>query len=560
MEQIAIMTVPSIEESCVLDQLWQKGQLLQVRTGRVKPVFGPNMTSAIFKNPRSGSVKVTKLGCEGDEHAYEMHGGVEKALLQYCVDHYDDWKTEIPETQHLFTVGGFGENLVSSGANEYNICIGDIIQIGKKVIIQVSEPRQPCYNLNHRFQMRDMAKRVQDKRQTGWYYRIIQEGDIKAGDEMILLERLHPKWTIAQVQHYLYRDMRNKKAMKELTEMKELGKEIRDLFSARLKRQFEDQAARLVGPKEEEHDLWSDYVLVKRVHETPKILSLTFKALKLRENPEKCQPGSHVRIKLGGKLVRAYSVVSGDENCFELGISRSETSRGGSAFIHDTLREGNPLSISKMTSDFPLVTEADYHIFIAGGIGITAFLSTVERCEDKKIPYHLHYLVRSSADIAFARYLKSVTGKVTIYDSSIGNRFSAARILRKSNDLTHVYCCGSEKLMRDVADTAESNGLEKERLHFESFETSTTGDPFTVQLAESNKLLQVQSHEILLDILREAGFDIPSSCEVGNCGTCRVGVKKGRIDHRGTGLMENEKIGSMLSCVSRGIGEIVLDI
>src|ERR1700753_3233610 len=189
------MTLTASTDNEFPNQPWQEGQLLQVRTGRIKPVFGPNMTSAIYKNPRSGPVKVTKLGCEGDEHAYELHGGVEKALLQYCADHYEAWKAEIPETQHLFTVGGFGENIVSSGANEHNICIGDIIQIGKKVVVQVSEPRQPCYNLNHRFQMKDMAKRVQDKRQTGWYYRVIEEGDIQAGDKMILLERLHPKWT-----------------------------------------------------------------------------------------------------------------------------------------------------------------------------------------------------------------------------------------------------------------------------------------------------------------------------------------------------------------------------
>jgi MOSC domain-containing protein YiiM/ferredoxin-NADP reductase len=554
------MTVISVEKSVALNQPWHKGPLLQVRTGRVKSVFGPNMKSAIYKNPRSGPIKVTVLGCEGDEHAYELHGGVEKALLQYCIDHYDDWKAEIPDNKHLFTPGAFGENLISSAANEHNICIGDIIQIGKKVVVQVSEPRQPCYNLNHRFQMKDAAKRVQDKRRTGWYYRVITEGDITAGDEMVLLERLHPKWTVAQVQHYLYRDMRNEEAMRELTELSELGKEIRDLFSARLKKQYESHAARLLGPKEEQHDLWSEYSLVKKVHETPRVISLTFKALKPRVEPEKCQPGSHVRMKLGGKLVRAYSVIRGDENDLELGISRSETSRGGSAFMHDNLREGEILTISKITSNFPLVVGADYHVFIAGGIGITAFLASIQRCEESQIPYHLHYLVRSSADIAFMKYLKEISSKFTIYNSSTGKRFDVARTLRKVNELTHVYCCGPEKLMTDVANTAESNGLEKERLHFEVFETSTTGDPFTVQLAESTKLLQVEGHETLLDILRDTGFDIPSSCEVGNCGTCRVGVKSGRIEHRGTGLMDHEKGGAMLSCVSRGIGEIVLDL
>jgi len=98
------------------------------------------------------------------------------------------------------------------------------------------------------------------------------------------------------------------------------------------------------------------------------------------------------------------------------------------------------------------------------------------------------------------------------------------------------------------------------RLHFEKFEISTSGDPFTAQLAESKKKIEVNGEQTLLDALREAGLDVPSSCEAGNCGTCRVGVKGGRIEHRGTGLTEDEKCSSMLSCVSRGIGDIVLEL
>lgn len=114
--------------------------------------------------------------------------------------------------------------------------------------------------------------------------------------------------------------------------------------------------------------------------------------------------------------------------------------------------------------------------------------------------------------------------------------------------------------MNAVREIADKLGLLKENVHFESFQANSTGDPFTAELAESERKLNVSARESLLDALRSSGFDIPSTCEAGNCGTCRVGVRRGQIDHRGTGLLENEKDTAMLSCVSRGIGHIVLDL
>jgi MOSC domain-containing protein YiiM len=113
-----------------LEQPWQKDQLVEVRTGKAKPVFGLPVQSAIFKSVRYGLVSVDKLGCRGDEHVYEFHGGPDKALLQYCSQHYDVWGQELPGSAYLFHVGGFGENLVARKANERNTCIGDIIRIG----------------------------------------------------------------------------------------------------------------------------------------------------------------------------------------------------------------------------------------------------------------------------------------------------------------------------------------------------------------------------------------------------------------------------------------------
>ncbi|KAL4860885.1 hypothetical protein BDV12DRAFT_181006 [Aspergillus spectabilis] len=547
------------EAISALEKPWRVETLAQVRTGKVKPTFSTREPSAIYKQVRTGAITVTKLGCEGDEHAFEFHGGPEKALLQYSALNYQRWKQELPQSERFFVPGAFGENLVATHANERNMCIGDVVRIGQ-VIAQVTGPRQPCYKLNHKFQVKDMSQRSQDLFRTGWFYRILIEGIIQAGDEMVLLERRNPEWTVARIQFYLYHDMRNEESMREILEIEELGSEMRGIFTNRLKKQFENQASRLLGAPEKALTTWNEYKILEKTRETPRIYSLIFEALAPSKVPTVATPGCHVRVRLGGKLTRTYSVVTGDSNRFRLAIALSETSRGGSQYVHDNLQPGHVMQIGPITPSFPLADEADRHVFIAGGIGITAFIASAQHCQRLGTSYHLHYLVRSAGDIALQLVLAEFGSDITIYDKSAGKPFDTRAVLSKINDQTHVYCCGPQRLQTSVSITAVELGINPLNLHFEAFEAATSGDPFTAQLADSDISVDVEENQTLLDVLREAGFDIPSSCEAGNCGTCKVGVKQGRIDHRGTGLPEAEKCSAMLSCVSRGVGTVVLEL
>jgi MOSC domain-containing protein YiiM/ferredoxin-NADP reductase len=544
-----------------LEEPWEQDELVEVRTGKAKPVFGLPVQSAIFKSVRYGAVPVDALGCRGDEHVYEFHGGTDKALLQYCSRHYDIWSEELPDSAHLFRVGGFGENLVARRANERNTCIGDIIRIGPGVIAQVSLPRQPCYKLNHRFQEKNMSRLSQERHRTGWYYRIIERGSIQAGDELVRIERPNPDWTVARVQHYLYIEKDNFDMMKELANLDALGSEIRNIFKNRLNKKFENQEQRLVGDSAMALDMWSEYRLVKKVQETPTVTSFEFMAVQTKPSPEPVLPGTHVRLKLGGRLIRAYSVVEGNRNQFTLGVALDrQSSRGGSLFLHESLREGDVITISNFAATFPLAEQADRHILIAGGIGITGLLASVQTLQEMKHDFHLHFVVRSLDEVAFEPLIKSLGSNVTIHCKKEGTPFDVSDVLQKIDSNTHTYCCSGERLMKAVCDTAAELGFPKENIHFESFQANSTGDPFTAELVESKKELDVAAGDSLLDTLRSAGFDIPSTCEAGNCGTCRVGVRSGRVEHRGTGLLENEKDTAMLSCVSRGIGRIQLDL
>lgn len=545
-----------------INALFKKDKILQVRTGQVKPVFGFD-TSAIFKTPLTKSVFVSTLGCSGDERSYPPHTGADNALMHYASQHYPLWAAEHPSSAHHFKVGAFGENIVSSNATEDNVCVGDIMRIGTKgLMVQVTKPRQPCYKLNHRFEIKDMSLRSQTSGRTGWYYRVLRDGWMEPGDEMVLVERKWPRWTISEVQRLLYVDRNNEEDMRELSEVSALGEEITKILVTRLmKQKSRDDNDRLQGGNEKALK-WFRYKAIEKRKETPKISSFVFEAANPVENPARVEPGSHIRVKLGdnGKLVRAYSVISGDSNRFKLGIALEPESRGGSKFMHEDVELGDSLSFSEIKSDFPLSDKADQHIMIAGGIGITAFVTAAQQLQERGLEYHLHYAVRTAEDIAFAEHLSPLGENITILDGSKGQRLNVQGILGRANEAVHIYICGPERLMSAVISTAKALDIPSDNIHFEAFAAATSGDPFSAELVESKKVLEVKEEQTLLDVLRDAGFDIQSSCEMGNCGTCKVGVRSGRVEHRGTGLMNNEKKESMLSCVSRGIGNIVLEL
>ncbi len=159
--------------------------------------------TGIYKQPRDSRVFCSATGLESDEHDLTFHGGVDKAVHQYFPGHYKDWKNEHPEVAGAFEIGAFGENLVVSGnMNERNVCVGDIVKVGGTdgVLLQVSLPRQPCFKLNHRFGLKGFAPQTWKKSRTGWYWRVLCEGWMDVGDEVTLVERKHPNWTVERVQ------------------------------------------------------------------------------------------------------------------------------------------------------------------------------------------------------------------------------------------------------------------------------------------------------------------------------------------------------------------------
>lgn len=182
---------------------------LQVRvdallTGTARPYTRPGSHSGIDKQPRAGLIRITEWGLAGDEQGdLRVHGGIDKAVHHYPFEHYASWRDEMGAHPMLEAPGAFGENISTQGLTEATVCLGDRFELGD-VLLEVSQGRQPCWKLNDRFGVPDMARRVQDSGRSGWYYRVLHAGHAQAGDALTLIERPHPGWPLARLAALLY--------------------------------------------------------------------------------------------------------------------------------------------------------------------------------------------------------------------------------------------------------------------------------------------------------------------------------------------------------------------
>jgi len=201
--------------------------LFSLRTGRIAPLGDEGLSSAIRKQPLSSLATLTALGLTGDEQAdRQHHGGPDKALHLYPMEHYAAWCAELPTQAAWFVAGGFGENLSTSGLNENNVCLGDIFCLGSAVI-QVSQGRSPCSKLALVFAVPDMAQRVKASVRTGWYYRVLTAGEVTPESELTLVERPCPAWSVNRLFRTLFHDAVDIAALTALARVPELSENWR---------------------------------------------------------------------------------------------------------------------------------------------------------------------------------------------------------------------------------------------------------------------------------------------------------------------------------------------
>lgn len=175
------------------------GQLVSVRVGRAAPLGPEGVLSGFIKHAVAGPVEVTPTGIIGDEQAdLRVHGGPEKAVYGYAESRYAAWLQATPRHAALLVPGAFGENLTIAGCDETSVCLNDIVRIGS-CVLQVSQPRQPCFKFALRFADPSMPQAMVRNGYCGWYYRVREPGRMSVGDPVELEERPLPLWSIDRV-------------------------------------------------------------------------------------------------------------------------------------------------------------------------------------------------------------------------------------------------------------------------------------------------------------------------------------------------------------------------
>ena len=304
-------------------------------------------------------------------------------------------------------------------------------------------------------------------------------------------------------------------------------------------------------------------VLIRKVRsETSEIRSFEFEAVNGQPLPE-FQAGAHISISPFPGVVRQYSLVNdpADRSRYLIGVKRELNGRGGSSAMHTQLHEGGTVRITAPRNNFALRPgEGGRRLLLAGGIGVTPLLSMAQVLAAQGEDFELHYFARTNSEIAFRDLIleSEWSDRVAYHFGLVPPLLTEVlhEILREGGH--SVYLCGPNPFMDIVRHCAEATGWPADAIILEHFSAEvpvlTPGEgEFVLRLAKSGIELVVPSDRTIIEVIREAGIEIKTSCEQGVCGTCITEVIEGEVEHHDLFLSPDEQEGGRLimPCVSR---------
>lgn len=283
-------------------------------------------------------------------------------------------------------------------------------------------------------------------------------------------------------------------------------------------------------------------------------------------------PGAHIELHVpassGNPLLhRAYSLVQPAEggSRYEIAVQLEAQGSGGSRWVHG-LAVGDRLTATAPRNHFPLVADAESHLLLAAGIGITPILCMARALQQVGAEFDLHYASRSTAEAAYCADVQALPGAQCWFDGGEPARgMPLAPTIGAPRRGRHLYVCGPKGFIAAVLDTARQLGWADAQLHCELFAGTleVAGDrSFTVELASSGITLEVPAGKTVMDVMEAAGLDPMFDCRRGECGICTAKVLAGEADHRDICLSARERAeGGFCTCVSRARSErLVLEL
>ena len=305
--------------------------------------------------------------------------------------------------------------------------------------------------------------------------------------------------------------------------------------------------------------------VVEAVATTPEVLRLTLVHPQRPELPA-WEPGAHVDLRLPDDRTRQYSLCGdpADRSRYVLAIKREDAGRGGSLWTHANLAAGSVAHISHPRNNFRLAADARRHVLIGGGIGVTPLAAMARHLAASGADFTLHLCGRSAEQAPLLPELRAICGdRLRCWFSSEGARFDPA-VVGTPDAGVHAYACGPQRLTDAVQAALTFTGWPAERVHVEHFapiaDENFKPEPFDALIASTGAVVHVPADVSLLEVLRQNGFAMPSSCEIGVCGSCECGYRDGTVIHRDVVLPVTERQDRMMPCVSRARVTVTLEL
>ncbi len=276
--------------------------------------------------------------------------------------------------------------------------------------------------------------------------------------------------------------------------------------------------------------------------------------------------GAHVDLRLPDGRTRQYSLCGdpADAGCYEIAIKREDAGRGASRWAHEAVSEGSEVHVSAPRNNFPLEGGARRTILVAGGIGVTPVLAMAHELAAADADFTVHACFRSPQEAPLLPRLDKLCGaRLTTWFSKRGRRFDPVALGPPEDDV-QIYACGPSRLLDALRIGSKEAGWRETQVRAEAFsalvDENFKPEPFDVRLASSGAMLHVPADRSMLDVLKEHGLLLPSSCEIGVCGSCICGYRDGTAIHRDAVIPPSARQDRIAPCVSRARVLITLDL
>jgi ferredoxin-NADP reductase/MOSC domain-containing protein YiiM len=568
------------------------GRLVSVNVGMPKNVVWKDDTvyTGIWKSPVDGPVMARRLNLDGDGQGdLGGHGGEHRAVMVYQTESYEFWRTHLHRED--LEPGNFGENFTVSGLADDAVCVGDRYRIGGAEF-EVTQPRVTCYRVGLRLNEPDMPKLLVAQHRPGFYFRVVREGPVQAGDDITLTRRGRHELSVADVDALLYLPDRDIEQLRKVVDIPALSpgwvQSFHDLLAQHEAGSIATAPAVGVEPG------WTGFrrLRVSAVHpESPYVTSIRFAADDHAALPRP-RPGQYLTVRIPGDPapIRSYSL-SGDPTASDYRISVKREEHGQvSRWLHDHVKPGLLLDVAAPRGDFYLTDADTAVVLISAGIGVTpvlAMLHALCREQTSREIWWVH-TVHDARSEAFADEISALIGSLPDARQRVFYTQTQGRLDRNAVSAlalpvdASVYLCGPDQFMTDMRDALTAVGLDPAHIHSELFGALPAINPGVVvddaprtpphppagvpgtgpAVTFSRSGLTVKwspGFGSILDVAEACDVPTRFSCRSGVCHICETDIVDGSISYVQAPL-DPPGPGSVLICSAAPASDLVLDL